>query len=380
MLPEKYRWIEAEFEPEGDPVLLLAVARELLAGGNREGAATVLDRAYGLDPSSAVIRDERARLLNDLAVVEHGILFRYVPGGVFLMGSWYGERDERPVHPVWLSPYWMAETPVSWSTYCRLMGYEMPPAGAPPASEQAVGTAAEERLFALYGQNRIRLQFCEDQTTHAVDWHSHSPALVQQGTGTQPSPFHPAPRADPGAPWVYETKPMVAVGWENAEEMAARLSGAGVRYGLPTEAQWEKAARGGLIGARYANGDRRPSPDECDCQHFNELSIRPMKAFAPNGYGLYAVNGGVWEWCRDWYDSEWYAESPRTDPEGPRKGKEKVLRGGSWADCAEVATVSFRMSCKVLASRNRSWVGSMTPNFGSRLCRTEVPRDDSPAG
>src|SRR5262249_48850440 len=71
---------------------------------------------------------------------------------------------------------------------------------------------------------------------------------------------------------------------------------------------------------------------------------QPMTRFAPNGYGLYAVNGCVWEWVRDWYDRDYYRQSPERNPEGPAQGQEKVLRGGSWADCAEVVTVSFRMA------------------------------------
>jgi formylglycine-generating enzyme required for sulfatase activity len=380
MLPDKYRWVCAEFEPEGEPPLLLAIAKELRADGNPDGAATVIDRAYGLDPNAEEIRRLRAELLNQLSVIEHGIHFRYVPAGVFLMGSWYGEPDERPVHPVWLSAYWMSETPVSWAAYCRLLGWESPPAGIPAECRTPSTTGFDRRQFGLHNLNKIRLQYCEDHTTRARDWHSHIPAPATAEPGDNQRPFRAPQRSDPAAPWTYENKPIVAVSWQEAEELATHLSTPGVRYSLPTEAQWEKAARGGLIGARYATGDRRPDSGCCDCDRFYELSIQPMTSFSANGYGLYAVNGCVWEWTSDWYDRDGYQRTSNTDPSGPATGEEKVLRGGSWSDCPEVVTVSFRMSMGSRGWRDGGFGGPASPNIGFRLCRrVSDAKDASPA-
>src|SRR5262249_46473738 len=152
------------------------------------------------------------------------------------------------------------------------------------------------------------------------DWHSHAPGQMWQSAGRNVSAqelFGAPPRSQPEAAWEYSTKPMITVAWQEAEELANRLSTSSIRYGLPTEAQWEKAARGGLIGARHAGGDEPPAPDRCDFGRYYEFSILPMTTFAPNGYGLYAVNGCVWEWTRDWYDAEYYPQAPDTDPEGP---------------------------------------------------------------
>jgi formylglycine-generating enzyme required for sulfatase activity len=162
---------------------------------------------------------------------------------------------------------------------------------------------------------------------------------------------------------------MVAVSWQAALELAAKISTNEIRYSLPTEAQWEKAARGGLIGARRAWGDAAPAADNCDFDRFREFSIRPMKTFAPNGYSLYAMNGGVWEWTGDWYDRDYYRESPDTDPAGPARGEQKVLRGGSWSDCADVITVTFRMSHGSRSWRDGEWGDHLAPNIGFRLCR-----------
>ncbi len=141
MLPEQYQWIAAQFEPEGSPWLLLDVAQKLEESGNLAGAATVYDRAFGIAPEIETIRQRRASVLDQLSVVEHGLCFRYVPAGPFLMGSNVGEPDEQPWHPVWLSAYWLSETPISWAAYCRLMDWSPPPEGF-PANERPRPTAS----------------------------------------------------------------------------------------------------------------------------------------------------------------------------------------------------------------------------------------------
>ncbi|HWG47741.1 MAG TPA: SUMF1/EgtB/PvdO family nonheme iron enzyme [Gemmataceae bacterium] len=343
MLPEPYRWIAAQFEPEeGNPRLLFEIARSLENDGDLPSAAMVYDRAFGIAPHFADIRQRRGEVLNQLAVVEHGIHFRYVPGGPFLMGSNHGEADEGPWHPVWLSPYWMAETPISWAAYCRLMDWTAPPDGVPQNPQREQGW--ENGQFHLGLQAKIRWHYCES------------------GTGDPEEA-----RGD--APLDYDTKPMVAASWQEAMELADHLSTPSIRYSLPTEAQWEKAARGGLIGARHAWGDTPPSRECCDFNRLWECSIFPMTTFAPNDYGLYAVNGGVWEWTGDWYDRDYYRHSPDSDPQGPSQGEEKVLRGGSWADCADAVTVTFRMSRGSRSWRDGEWGEHLTPTIGFRLCR-----------
>jgi len=293
------------------------------------------------------------------------------------------------VHPVRLNAFWISETPLSWAAYASLMGWSPPPNGLPPqepASEPKQSgllkrisqvfikptkpePVAREMMFRINAGNRIRLQYCEDGTTGARNWHAHAPEQQWTRGGIPISSreiFGTPPRIDPTQPWTYNDKPMVAVSLVDAEALCQKISNPKITYTLPTEAQWEKAARGGLIGCRYPWDNQTPLPTTSDFGRFDQFSILPMHRFPPNGYGLFAVSGCVWEWTADWYDAQYYASSPGKNPSGPESGQEKIIRGGSWTDCAEVTTVSFRMSIAVNGDNS----GGGTPNIGFRICRT----------
>lgn len=355
---------------------VLRQARELESGGDLRAAAAAFDRAYALAPSDPAVAKARGALLDRLAVVEHGITFRYIPAGTFLMGSDTREPDEKPVHRVRLGDYWLADTPVSWATYCDLMGWAAPPTGRPEHLPEK-GPGRIPPGFMLNEANKIRLQYCEDETTRARDWHAHTlPHQLTRGDGQQIDSralFGEPERHDPARPWRYDRKPMVSVAWQEAEELCARLSTGDIAYGLPTEAEWERAARGGLVGHRYPWGDEPPTAERCDFDRFDHFSILPPRLLPPNGYGLYAMTGSVWEWTADWYDAEYYRTSSADDPTGPPTGAERVLRGGSWADCAETVTVSFRMSRSAVSWRDGGWGEHLTANIGFRLCRKAAP-------
>lgn len=93
-----------------------------------------------------------------------------------------------------------------------------------------------------------------------------------------------------------------------------------LRWHVPTEAQWEEAARGGLVGALYPWGDRQPEIGNCDFNGLVSASVLPSRTFPANGYGLFSMSGGVWEWCTDWYDANYFRESSYCDPAGPPGG------------------------------------------------------------
>ena len=319
---------------------LMTLAANLAAAGQPEKAATACDAAFGLAPDDPDVSSARALLLGKLRIEEHGLVFRYVPAGPFLMGAEDGDPDERPVHVVELDAFWMTEVPITWSAYHALMGWPPPPDGIPehkPMRDPKTGRYDDE-LFGLYNDHKIRRQYCESETIGDV------------------------PRKDTQRPWTYDQTPMVAVSWVQANALGKALSNERVTYRLPTEAEWEKAARGGLVGRRYPWGDEPPTAERCDFGRFEAFSIQPPLEFPPNGYGLHGMSGGVREWTSDGYDAAYYGESPRARPTGPTKSKQRVLRGGSWADCAWAVRVSFRMG----HPPNRA----SDPTIGFRLCRT----------
>jgi len=133
----------------------------------------------------------------------------------------------------------------------------------------------------------------------------------------------------------YPDHPVVGVSFIDAAKYA---QWAGKR--LPTEAEWEYAARGGLPGANYPWGNNIDST----LTNYGKKYKTTLKAgsFKPNGYGLFDMGGNVWEWTSDFYTDDYYATSPQQNPQGPKTGRFKVIRGGSWHSGAMCIQTYYR--------------------------------------
>ncbi|MBP9134501.1 MAG: SUMF1/EgtB/PvdO family nonheme iron enzyme [Saprospiraceae bacterium] len=220
------------------------------------------------------MNDSKSKSFTTYTETAAGVSFKMVaiPGGTFSMGSNDGGSNERPVHSVSLSAYYMGETEVTQ-------------------------------------------------------------ALWQAVMGTNPSDHKNC-----------EECPVEKVSWNDAQKFISKLNQkTGKRYRLPTEAEWEYAAKGGQSYTYSGSNDIK------DVAWYSENGNRethPVKQKRANGYGLYDMSGNVWEWCADWY-ADWYAadyysKSPNKNPAGPSAGNWRVLRGGSCYNSSEYCRVANR--------------------------------------
>ena len=143
--------------------------------------------------------------------------------------------------------------------------------------------------------------------------------------------------------------PVENVSWNDVQEYIKKLStDTSLTFRLPTEAEWEFAARGGLNSHGYEYSGSNNIDDVAEYEGNNNKSTKPVGSRKPNELVLYDMSGNVWEWCNDWYDGNYYKECKAKgiieNPNGPNSGSRRVLRGGSWYYLASFCRVSFRYS------------------------------------
>ena len=158
-------------------------------------------------------------------------------------------------------------------------------------------------------------------------------------------------------------RPVIHVSWHQAVAYSQWLSKVtGQRYRLPTEAEWEYAARAGST-SYYWWGEQLDSPETrprahcrgCATSRLIQSKTERVGQFPANAFGLHATAGNVWEWCADWYDADYYATAPSQAPQGPATGRFKVLRGGSWINPGPALRSSNRF--EILAIERGPYIG-----------------------
>jgi formylglycine-generating enzyme len=218
-----------------------------------------------------------------------------IPAGWFLMGCDSGQDNEKPVHRVWVDEFLLATRQVTNADYGRFLRDNASLFPPPPF------------------------------------W-------------TDPAFNHP-------------DQPVVGVSWQEAIRYCEWLSaGTGRMFRLPTEAEWERAARGGSdadagvgtkAGALFPWGDAPPQslPGYAErCAGYWKAGPEPVARAEPNAYGLYNMCDNVHEWCSDWYAPDYYAVSPERNPRGPETGERRASRGGSWRHHIKMSRCAARSS------------------------------------
>jgi formylglycine-generating enzyme len=204
-----------------------------------------------------------------------------IPAGEYRIGDGAGRQDERPAHKVQIHGFWVARTPVTHYEYSRYLS----------------------------------------------------------ATVVAPPPFWQDAR------FSRPNQPVVGVSWHDAVDYCAWLSAeSDRRFRLPSEAEWEVAARGGLDGADYAWGALPPTIDGVSLGRLAQAAPCDAGFSPPNGYGLHDLGFNVHEWCMDWYDAGYYRLSPSVCPAGPDVGSRRASRGGAWRHQVKVSRCAARSS------------------------------------
>jgi|GEM_PF-578060 len=233
----------------------------------------------------------------------------FVPAGLFTMGSDTLGEDERPARQVRLDSFWIDRYEVTNEHFSRFV------------AETDYQTEAEERGWGWVKTGD------EWKERDGANWrHPRGP-----GSSIEDKMDHP----------------VVLVSWNDASAYCEWA-----QKSLPTEAQWEKAARGptldGEVEQNYAWGQEFDS-EKANTEEGNYNDTTPVGYFSPQGdspYGAADMTGNVWEWVSDWYGSDYYQEAPSSNPAGPANGTNKILRGGSWLFDAFYARTAFRYNIR----------------------------------
>lgn len=300
------------------------------------------------DPSLLTEEVDSARGIEASVIDKSGMV--YIPGGSFLMGT--NDREgfpadgEGPIHDVAIAGFYMDACAVTNEEFAGFV--------------TATGYVTEAERF---GWSYVFHSFVSPDTASR---NNRTPPgtpwwLVVEGADWR----HPE-----GPDTGFEDRrdhPVIHVSWNDAMAYCAWAGKC-----LPSEAEWEYAARGGLIQKRYPWGDELKPGGEHRCNiwqgkfpvkdHASDgySGTAPVRSYLPNGYGLYNMAGNAWEWCADWFSPSYYTSKETDNPLGPRDGSERVMRGGSYL-CHKSYCNRYRV-----AARSKNTPDSSTGNIGFR--------------
>jgi formylglycine-generating enzyme required for sulfatase activity len=242
-----------------------------------------------MNPTQTTRMIEPEQITEQSSLIQHMPKLVRIPAGSFLMGCETGQDNEKPVHRVWVDEFRLAATQVTNAQYARFL--DATASIAPPFwSDTAFNHP--------------------DQPVVGVSWHD-------------------------------------AVGYCAWLNVASGAASQPKKFRLPTEAEWECAARAGVEGTLFPWGEAAPqslSNYEARCADYWKTGPGPVARTAPNAYGLYNMCDNVHEWCSDWYDPDYYATSPERNPRGPETGERRASRGGSWRHHVKISRCAARSS------------------------------------
>ena len=287
------------------------------------GYASVVGAGSARYPAGGLVDSPRGVRVDLGGAAAHTVEQRLIPAGSFRMGDSSGDGvpgdGETPIHEIELSSFEIDATPVTNAQFARFVDET----GYVTDAERATVSAVFHLLVDAPTEDILG-------RAHGLPWW-----ITVRGADWR----HPRGRGSDLTGLLEH--PVVQVTWHDAQ---AYCTWAGRR--LPTEAEWERAARGGIDGATYPWGNAPiDGSDRGGVWRANVwqgtfpahntvedgwLGTAPVRSFEPNGYGVWQAVGNVWEWCADWFDRNTYGASPLTNPRGPETGSTRVLRGGSY--------------------------------------------------
>lgn len=291
-----------------------------------KGDGTLFRYSFGTHGDSRLFRVRSESIQQAAPDLES---FSLIPAGEFRMGDSFGEgrSDEFPVHEVFVSTFYMGRTEVTWAQWQEVRDWAM-----------------DHGYTMDSGSGKA-----DTHPVHGVNWYD---TVKWCNALSEREGLEPVYRLDDDG--VYRSGDV---------DTEIRYGANG--YRLPSEAEWEKAARGGLIDRRFPWGDiishdwanyHANSPgsgpdydksdgvgDHPDYEIGGGPSTSPVGAFPPNGYGLYELAGNVSEWVNDWYGLDYYSMSPERDPLGALSGTHRMVRGGSEVNRPFAVRVAIRL-------------------------------------